>query len=79
MQLNLADGETGVSPVARAAILDRHVSTFDVIPGREESFGPRVLRKIPHFCAIFARFSTAFHQLATCIPTHKFRIIMDKS
>jgi hypothetical protein len=35
--------------------------------------------KIPHFCAIFARFSTAFHQLATCIPAHKFRIIMDKS
>jgi len=35
--------------------------------------------KTPHFCAIFARFSTAFHQLATCIPAHKFRIIMDKS
>lgn len=36
-------------------------------------------KKDHHFCAIFARFSTAFHQLATCIPTHKFRIIMDKS
>jgi hypothetical protein len=67
---------------------------FDVIPSGEQSFGlasfdlaPVRLnseksaqgKKIHHFCAIFARFSTAFHQLATCIPTYKFRIIMDKS
>jgi hypothetical protein len=49
MQLNLADGDTGVSPVARAAILDRHVSTFDVIPGREESFGLVSSGKSPTF------------------------------
>jgi hypothetical protein len=69
MQLNLAAGETGVSPVARAASLDRRDRPFDVIPGRKESFGLASSGKSP----------TAFHQLATCIPTHKFRIIMDKS
>jgi hypothetical protein len=79
MQLNLAGGVTGVSPVARAASFDRRDRTFDVIPGREESFSLASSGKFPHFGAISARFSTAFHQLATCIPTHKFRIIMDKS
>jgi hypothetical protein len=49
MQLNLADGETGVSPVARAASLDRRDRTFDVIPGRKESFGLASSGKSPTF------------------------------
>src|SRR5580704_8668411 len=35
--------------------------------------------KIWHFCAIPPQFSTAFHQVATCIPACKFRIISNES
>src|SRR5260370_17077663 len=49
MPLNLADGETSVSPVARAASLDRRDRTFDVIPGRKERFGLAASGKSPTF------------------------------